>query len=216
MGGGAAGGAKGMNGPFWEAVWVLLGAMVFQGLATGTLVFAAVGFLQGKRPGVGKSLAVGWKRLLPVLFTSLLIVGFVAIGTLLFVIPGVIVLVMLYLALPVTVLERKGGMEALSRSAKLTSGHKMSIFLALLPLGILSSVLYALWGHLGLGLIDGILGRASSFGESRLHFVLFVLGREGLDVLLAPFYAALSAFAYVRLREIKDGVRLKELVKVFR
>ncbi len=180
------------------------------------LVFAAVRTLSGERPSLGEAISKGFSRFGAILWVSILVTIFTALGLVLFVIPGIVVAIMLSLALPVTVLERKSGMEALRRSARLTSGYKMDIFLAFFVLGILSGILNLVWSKAGVPSLTSFLGNPKTLGGLRFLVAVKAVLTSLVDVVFSLFAAALSSFAYVRLKEIKEGVNLRELVKVFR
>ncbi len=180
------------------------------------LVFAAVRTLSGEPPSLGEAISRGFSRFPAILWVSILVTIFTALGLILFIVPGMVVAAMLSLALPVTVLERKSGMEALRRSARLTSGYKMDIFLAFFVLGIVYGILNYIWGAAGVSFLVSFLGTPKTLGALRFHVaVKAVLGALS-GVVFSLFTAVLSSFAYVRLKEIKEGVNLRELVKVFR
>ncbi|GEM_PF-5041074 len=180
------------------------------------LVFAAVRTLSGEPPSLGEAISKGFSRFPAILWVSFLVTIFTTLGMILFIVPGIVVAVMLSLALPVTVLERKSGMEALRRSARLTSGYKMDIFLAFLVLGILFGILNYIWATVGVSFFSSFLGTPKPLGGLRfLVAVKAVLGSLS-GVVFSLFSAVFTSFAYVRLKEIKEGVNLRELVKVFR
>ena len=210
------------KGPLDEVTLIVpsAGNLFLQGilgfLTTAVLVFTAVQTLSGRRPSFGEAFSQGFSRLLPLLWVSFLSSLFVGIGFLLFLVPGFILLFMLYLAPTVTVMEGKGGMQALKRSARLTNGYKLDLFLGLLPLGVVSGIWTGVWQWGGVSLITSVIGRPQS-----LEGWKFVVGAHAFFSTLWPvvyslFTATFASFAYVKLKELKEGVSIRELVEVFR
>ena len=76
--------------------------------------------------------------------TALLGYFLVGLASILLLIPGIVVLCMFYVAIPVAVVERMGASDALSRSKALTAGHKMTIFGLTLLSGLVFFVVFFL------------------------------------------------------------------------
>ena len=104
--------------------------LVFLNLTTGALVYRAVKSLGGERPSIFACLKKALARILPLLAVSFLVVVFSWIASMAFLIPGIWVGTMLSLAVPIVVAEKTGVWRSLNRSASLTRGYKMDIFLA--------------------------------------------------------------------------------------
>jgi hypothetical protein len=102
----------------------------------------------------------------------------------------------LFVAIPVSVIEKVNGFPAIRRSWTLTKGNRGSIFVILLALGI---------GGFLVGLV---------LAWSKSHIVA-VLGGLALVLFSASFSSVFSAVVYYRLRRSKEGVGLEDLAKVF-
>ena len=92
-------------------------------IVSAMMVYGTVQDLRGHPAGFKESIQRGFE-----LATPALVVGFVAalifvIGLLLFVIPGVIAMLVFWIALPVAVVERLGVGDSLRRSAALSEGR---------------------------------------------------------------------------------------------
>jgi hypothetical protein len=96
---------------------LLVGIFVY-----GALTVAVSDICLGNPPTLKRSYSAIGRVMGKYLGTYLLLVLVVIIGTLLLVIPGIVAMVLLLFALPVTVIERKGGMAALKRSVALGKG----------------------------------------------------------------------------------------------
>jgi hypothetical protein len=194
-------------------------------LATGMMVYATVQYTSGRPVTVGQVITAGARRVLPLVGVTLLAAlciggaaGAILVPALLvrstglavlLGIPAVIITVilvcMLWVALPVAVIERPGLVAALRRSRELTAGYRLHIFATLLVIGAVRWLLSEL---LGLALTD-------ADGSP-------VLGRE-LDVVLSmtvsaiggAFVAVTSAVSYQGLRAAKEGIGVDQLARVF-
>jgi hypothetical protein len=121
---------------------------------------------------------------------QLILVGFAAsfaivIGLFLLVVPGLILITIWSVFVPVIVLERAPGLSALGRSRELVRGNGWQVFGVLL-------VLFVLVGVVSLA-IDGAAASASTAAG--------IVVRVVVGVLTAPFSALASAVLYFRLRE---------------
>ncbi len=117
-----AGPASGMAMGVGFVVWLSLFLAVFLGLqiwGQGALIHAVSETYLGHRTSVAASYAAIWPRLGPLLGTMLLLFSLVLLGTLLLVVPGVILLVNWLMADKVVVLEGLSGRAALGRSREL-------------------------------------------------------------------------------------------------
>ena len=165
-------------------------------LIASAVTYGVIMELQGTRPPAARSIARGLAQLGPALgvtvVSALAIIG----GLLLFVVPGVIVLLMLFVAVPVAVTERLGVMAALHRSRELTHGHKWTLCWVYLILAILS---YGLQMTL-----EDVLGGGTQ------AYVWFAL-----DVTWGLFVAVVAAVAYTQLRQVKEGVQVPQLARAF-
>lgn len=101
---------------------------IFSPISAAALIYALFEIKSGRHVTYKEALAVGFKKWGP-LFAARFVVGFLILGGLiLFVIPGVIVLVRYALMDAAVVLEGEGTAGARARSAKLTSGRRWQIF----------------------------------------------------------------------------------------
>ena len=114
-----------------------------------------------------------------------------------FVVPGIIVACMLYVAVPVCVIEKAGVFESLNRSGELTRGYRWQIF--------------ALWA-----LVTVIAGIAQIVLSWFVGVTLWgKLLTFGWQVFAAAFGAVLVAVIYHDLRVTKEGIDIDSLANVF-
>jgi hypothetical protein len=173
--------------------------------ATAAIIYGVFQELHGQRVSLGQSVSVGLRRLLPVLGTSLLVGLCVTGGFILLVIPGFILMCMLWLAVPVAVVEGQGGTGALGRSRSLTEGVKGTIFGILFVIGAINYLASFILQKAFLG------SGAASMGSIKLYLVLVTV----LSMLALTLNAVANAVAYHDIREAKEGVHIDELIAVF-
>jgi len=177
---------------------VSIASNAFPLILTGAIVYGVFEQVRGQQAGFFKCLRVGLTRLIPVLGVAIVVAVLVGIGTLLFFIPGIILQLMFWVAVPVAVVERLGVGASMKRSMQLTAGERGTIFVINLVLGVLFIV------------VTLLVAMALASGDAR----------AGILILLAtvPFGALTSvanAVGYHDLRVAKEGVGIEDLVAVF-
>jgi uncharacterized membrane protein len=163
------------------------------------VMYGVIEQLRGQHASMGACISMGLKRLLPVLGVGLLMALCILLGLAALIIPGVIMIFMFYVAVPVTVIEHLGPIDALKRSKALTDGFKGALFGLNFLVGLIGA---------GIGLVVGIIDEAAP-GTVALVIDL------GTDVFLGALGAVITAIAYHDLRVIKEGVNVDDLVRVF-
>lgn len=116
----------------------------------------------------------------------------VAVGTLAFVIPGVLVFVYLGLAAPVVEIEHHGVRAALTRSVRLVRGHFWLVLAVLVPIEVFSDAITGVATHLTHSLL----------GDS---LVAAWVTDTATNILLTPFYAVAAVLLAVGLIAARDG-----------
>jgi hypothetical protein len=198
---------------------VLLGQLCLGLIATGAVTYGVFQQLRGQHASIGSCLAVGLGRLFPVigvgLLTGLVLIGaclpFILIAmagsflSILGVIGGlvaaIIVYCMLWVSVPVAIVERPGVFASLRRSRELTRGNKASIFGILFLLGLITGGV----SWLIMKILGGILSDP----------IQVVIADTAIDAILGGIVSVAAAVGYHDLRADKEGVGIDELVKVF-
>ena len=103
---------------------------------------------------------------------------------------------------------------ALNRSAELTKGYRMSIFLVALVVGVAAIVLMC-----GVGMATAPLKMASpaaglSAAPGPLD-VVAILIQWVVSIVTTVLFAVLPAVIYAKLRGIRDGIDASQLANVF-
>jgi hypothetical protein len=122
--------------------------------------------------------------LLPLIVVSILAGLGIAIGLLLLVVPGLVLVTLWAVVAPVTVLERPGVLAAFGRSRELVRGNGWQVFGVI----VLFILIFIAIGIV-LGIVGAVLGDA---GEVILNYVG--------SVITAPLVALASAVLYFQLR----------------
>jgi len=187
----------------WTYV-VVIGSLLLNMVATGAMTFGVFQQLRGRHAGLGQCIVVGIQRMLPVLGVGILAAICVGLGFVALVIPGIIVLCMLWVAVPVAVVERPGVFKSLSRSAELTKDNRLKIFGVLFVLGVLQNIVERV-------LESGVLGTGPSMSDVKLYLVLVLV----TSLALGALSAVATAVGYHDLRASKEGVGVEELARVF-
>ncbi len=149
---------------------------------------AAAGTFLGRDLEVAESYRFGLSRFWSVILIGLLTALAAAVGFLLLLIPGLIVITRLWVATSVLVLEDRRGAAALRRSWELVKGHSWPVFGTIL----VSSLLV------------GLLGSAvtAPFGD---NLTAFAIVSALVAVVTTPYAALVGVLVYLDLRIRKEG-----------
>ena len=131
---------------------------------------------------------------------SLLATLVIGIGTLLLIIPGIILSVALWLAVPAAAIEKKRPPAALGRSLELTKGHRWKVF------GFL--VLYLISAFAAANLMPQTLYQQPVLGH-------FTQPSIWVDWVLEAIVAVAAGVTYYDLRFLKDDMDSESLGEVF-
>jgi hypothetical protein len=181
---------------------IAVGAVIL--LLTNTLSQAAINYgtfqdLRGQRASFSDCLGRGFSMLPRVIGAAILASLGMAVGFMLLVIPGIILLLMWWVFVPAIVVEGVGVTESLSRSRALTSGHRWGI------LGLLFIVGLVQWL---VGLLIGLIGAALGPLVAEILNLLVTL-------VFTAFASVLSGVGYYYLRAEKEGIVIEDIARVF-
>lgn len=166
----------------------LLIQVVFTTLYSGMVVRLVDDVRDGRRDhSVGELFASVTGVVVPLILAGLLVGIMAAIGFVLLIVPGLIVLTIFAVVAPVIVLERKGVIAALGRSRELVSGNGLQVFGVIFVIFLLTFVVAALIG--GIGAAAGTGGR--------------IVAEIIASTLTAPLGALAAAVLYFELRGVK-------------
>jgi len=193
-----------------QGVFSMLLSIVLQSIVVGCVTRATVAFSQGRKASLGECLSLALSRVVPVIVVSILYGLGVAIGSVLLLVPGIIVAIMWVVVVQVTVEEDAGIFGAFGRSRFLTKGARWKIFgliLLLIVLGIVIGIVGALFSGLLIGI--SYTNPAVALTPGALIFnVIF-------STIISALWSALQTSVFVELREWKDGPMEAKLGEIF-
>jgi hypothetical protein len=192
----------------WFATSFLISAVA--GLVLqGALIYATIGDLNDRKVPVSEGLAVGLRNFLPLLGVAFLYVVAVVLGSLLLIVPGIMIAIAWTAAVPVLIAEGTGVFASFGRSAELTRGNRWRIF-GLFLLYVAAYVVVAIVISI-IGAIAGVITAAVSGGT----MILTVLFNVVSAVASAMIGATGGAVLYVELRRVREGVGHEALASIF-
>ena len=173
------------------SIALLLGAQLFfTALSTGAVTHATLMQLEGKPAPVSECLRIAINRAAVILVINVLTLVAVFCGTLAFVLPGLFVATVLFVAAPAAVAEGLGVFAAIQRSIELTRGARWGIFgLWIMPIAMVLGL------HLVAVRAFVDLTAERPFEEPRFQAVSAVI-----SVLFQALTSVTMAVAYRRLR----------------
>jgi hypothetical protein len=175
----------------------LLG-VALQQLVAGATAFGVFQALRGQKASIGQAVGVGLRRLFPVLGVALACGLLVLLGLYLLVVPGIVLLCVLYVAVPVAIIERQGVGRSLTRSAELTRGARLAVFWVFL------------WITVGMLAVVAVMIQLLGFEAGEFNWPINVA-----FILFMSFGAVTQTVAYHDLRMAKEGTGIEDLAKVF-
>jgi hypothetical protein len=172
------------------------------------VTYGVFNHLRGQRVTLRALLSIGLMRAIPTFGVGLLTGLATLLGCCALVVPGLIVMVRYYVALPTVVIEETGALDTLRRSQWLTEGNRWAIFGIVLVVGAISLAC------IGVGTGCGVL-LSSSAGLSGTPLLL---AQSAITLGLATVQnigAVMPAVIYHDLRVGREGANIDNLVKVF-
>ena len=128
----------------------------------------------------------------------------IAIGTVLLIVPGVILFLMWALAIPVAVLEDAGLGESLSRSRYLTAGHRLRVVaIYLLYFALALTLDAAIMGPLGV--LVAMKGGAAGHTASPLLSIASTIGSYVIQCVITPVLTICLSLMYYDERVRKEA-----------
>lgn len=190
--------------------WVVLQAFV---------VHAAMATLNGRRVSISAGVSASLKHTVSLALISLLAtIGLIG-GLVLLVVPGIIVAVMWFVALPVCIVEHTGITGSLNRSRELTQGYRVQIlglFIVYFIFAAIGSLVVSILIGVVLGFPIGLSGASLKIVSEAANSVLWQMSSDIMDaVVFITIGSSLVAAVYYELRQVKDGIGPESLASVF-
>lgn len=133
-------------------------ALVATALYTGFVVKLVEDVRDGRRDfSVGELISSASPFIVPLIINGFLRGIAIAIGLVLLIVPGLILMTIWAVTSPAIVVEREGAMSAFGRSSQLTAGERMNVFLTILVVFVITFVVSFIVLAIGASLSTGIL-----------------------------------------------------------
>lgn len=181
-------------------------SIITNAVLQGALIYGTIRDLNGARASFGECLAMGLRNFMPVILLSLLMALALIVGFLLFIVPGVMMLVAWCVAVPALVSEQTGIVGAFGRSAELTRGNRWRIFGLVLLFVVLSWIV---------GLLVSPLSLAAIAMGPQGMVVSQMITNSVSGVINALIGATGASVIYVELKRLKEGVSPDALAALF-
>ena len=183
-----------------ESLAFALLSFVLYALCQSVMIYGAFQDIRGRPFDLGASISRGFRRFFPVLGTSFCFGFVIVLGLALFILPGLIILTMYLVAVPVCVVEGLGPVRSLDRSRLLTKGHRWKIFaIYLAPIVPIVVVMFVLI------FIGSVVAGATG------SIIVAYLG----SALFSASEAIVTIVTYHDLRAAKEGLDIEQLAAVF-
>jgi hypothetical protein len=169
-------------------------SIIIAAILQAAMMRAAAQATVGDPVDVGESYRWGLRRFGSVLLVSILVGVLVAIGFILLIIPGIILLVFFAVSIPAVVVEGRRGTDAMRRSWNLVRRHFWHVLGVIVVAFIIT------------GLVSGLLG-AIGGSNSVLQLIFRTIGQ----IIVAPFSALVTVLLYLDLRARSESLTASTL-----
>jgi hypothetical protein len=163
-------------------------------ILTGAITRAAAGTFLGRDLEIGESYRYGLARFWSIVLVGVLSALAIAVGFILLIVPGFIVLTFLACGIQSLVIEGKRGREALRRSWTLVRGFGWHVFATIIVAALLT------------GLVSNVL--TAPFGD---NYAARSIVASIASVITMPYMALVGVFIYLDLRVRKEQYSAADL-----
>lgn len=188
-------------------VMMAIGVIVQAGLTRATLADS-----EGRKASFGECVMAGVQVILPLVALILLWTGGIALGMIVFLIPGIILMLMWAVAIPSLVVERQGIFAAFARSRELTKGSRWKILGVLVLLLVAYMLLTIVLGIAGVSTLETANIGSETAGALSIAAIVSSLIPSTLFNLA---WGTIQPAMYVELRDAKEGGSVEHLQEVF-
>jgi hypothetical protein len=187
---------------------VIFSATLFlQPLATASVTYGVLRELSGKPARFADCITVGLSRMFAVFLVGIVTAVLTLLGLCLVCVPGFIVSIMLFVAVPAAVVERLSVVDALRRSWSLTKSSWGSVF------GVLAFIV-----ALQLGVFGTIVVKFFDLHQSppvEPTSRAYLITATAASIVMQAIQAITSAVAYNDLRRAREGGETSDFLSVF-
>jgi hypothetical protein len=182
----------------------------FNLLAQAAITYGTLQYLRGRGVSTGDFLSRGLTQAAIAIRVALLSGLCIGLGLLALLIPGLILYVVWWVAIPIAVIERPGTIASLRRSAALTKGYRwqvVGLILGFLLIAVAVLVVVAVIGAVASEMIAGY--GPGPVERARTLVLWFAIAA------MVAVQATLVAVTYYHLRVAKEGVDIDDIAAVF-
>ncbi|QHQ34544.1 hypothetical protein [Algicella marina] len=184
------------------AIVTILSLVVYL-LVIGVSTLAAYDVSLGRPTQFGAYISRTLASALPIVVLGLVYYILISLGLLLLILPGLYILAMFYVLVPAILVER-AGFSGLSRAASLSKGYRWPVLGSIIVVFLLT-VIVSIIVNMVAGVVVAMTG----------SLVVSVVIQSVVNALAYGLTAVFAAVLYARLRELKEGVGMSDLVSVF-
>jgi hypothetical protein len=182
-----------------EMGFVLAWVLIFT-LSLSMMIHAVFHDIRGLHFDIRGSIAKGLRRFFPVVGTSIYAFFLVMIGMVLLIVPGFMAMIMLFVVIPVCVVEGLGPGPSIKRNRELTKGQRWRIFAIYLAPAIVIAICNTLLLRAGLRIL-GVPG--------------YTAGSLLVASIGGSYQAVANIVTYHDHRAAKEGLHIEQLAAVF-
>ena len=175
------------------ALMNMLVSLVFEPLATAAIIVVASERYMGRDVTPGEALGRVWARIGTVVATAIIFNIFVAVGTILLIIPGIYLATRFFAMMPAVVIEGYDSSTSQKRSTQLTEGSRMRI----LGLFVVSYLIFIILLVMATGAAGALFGEVAGVVVARV----VMAG-------IYPFIGIVTTLLYYDLRIRNEGLDL--------
>jgi hypothetical protein len=179
-------------------------------LSQAIVLYGAFQVMRGRPIDLAESARIGLRRFFPIVGLAIGVPVLCGLASIFFVIPGMILYVMWFVATPICVVEQLGPFRSMRRSRELTKGHRWKIFGLQLLIVIPALIVGGIIGAVMIASMGGFLAVAAALGTT-LGQVVNVIW----NAIWTAFYAIVIVVTYHDLRVAKEGVDTEQIAAVF-
>ncbi len=175
------------------------------------LVGGVASDFKGSKASVGQMLRGIMPALVPVTGAAVLVSLMVTFGLFAFLVPGVILCVVFWVAVPVAAFERTSVSDSMKRSLQLTKGHRWQVFFVMVLWLLVSIVLLRVVGFavgVPFDAENETVAEANAWTDGRLVM-------QAISVPLFGIAASILAVGYHDLRFVKESIGDEEIARTF-
>lgn len=186
-------------------------SVITNGLVTAAMVYGSFQDLRGHKASLGACISRGFTALPLVVIAAIGYSILIALGTLLLIIPGIMIAIIYWLYTPAIVVEKKGIGAAFTRSGDLTRGKRWHIFGLLLVIIVISTIIELIVGSV----VGGVLGASQDLGNVSTFVTVVTIASYIASALCGAYMSVANAVTYYYLRADKEGIDIEDIAKLF-